>query len=208
MSRKSRPRRTVIGRIVQVCVAADFDFDLLCRAFADQDVVLASHVFLDVGREFVTGDADVFVSNDATEGDDRDFEVPPMSMIMLPIGSSTSMPMPMAAAMGSWIRPSFPPACSALSPTARFSTSVMPDGMQMTMRSEGLNQDFRLLIILIMPAPVISSAEVRNPPSFEAWLYFCGSSCICCAKRPMADTFEPRSLAGVLGSSATCLRSR
>ena len=62
-----------------------------------------------------------------------------MSMIMLPMGSSTSMPIPMAAAMGSWIRyTSLAPACSLLSFTARFSTSVIPLGMQMTMRRFGV----------------------------------------------------------------------
>ena len=61
---------------------------------------------------------------------------PPMSTIMLPVGSWTGRPAPMAAAMGSsmmWagLRA---PANSAASSTARCSTPVMPDGTQMTMR--------------------------------------------------------------------------
>ena len=61
---------------------------------------------------------------------------PPMSTTMLPVGSCTGRPAPMAAAIGSsmmWagLRA---PAYSAASCTARCSTPVMPDGTQMTMR--------------------------------------------------------------------------
>ncbi len=60
---------------------------------------------------------------------------PPMSQIMLACGSDTGSSEPMAAAIGSSIRyTSLAPACSADSCTARFSTSVMPDGMPITIR--------------------------------------------------------------------------
>ena len=54
---------------------------------------------------------------------------PPMSITMLPVGVSTGRPTPIAAAIGSaTMNTSFAPAPSAESRTARFSTSVMPDG--------------------------------------------------------------------------------
>jgi hypothetical protein len=60
---------------------------------------------------------------------------PPMSMIMFPLGWSTGRPTPIAAAIGSATRKtSRAPACFALSRTARFSTSVIPDGTQMMIR--------------------------------------------------------------------------
>ena len=68
---------------------------------------------------------------------------PPMSTIMLPEGSVTGRPAPMAAAMGSSIRyTSRAPAARAESRTARFSTSVMPEGTPMMMR--GLTRVCRL----------------------------------------------------------------
>ena len=58
---------------------------------------------------------------------------PPMSTIMLPVGSATGSPTPIAEAIGSGIVVTFPaPARMALSCTARLSTSVMPDGMAIT----------------------------------------------------------------------------
>ena len=62
---------------------------------------------------------------------------PPMSSTRLPRGSCTGRSAPMAAAIGSsTIATSAAPASKAESMTARFSTWVMPEGMQMTM--EGL----------------------------------------------------------------------
>jgi hypothetical protein len=62
---------------------------------------------------------------------------PPMSTIMLAAGSSTGRPTPRAAAMGSrMVMTSRAPAWVADSFTARFSTSVMPEGMAMTTRGE------------------------------------------------------------------------
>ena len=63
---------------------------------------------------------------------------PPMSTIMLPVGSLTGRPAPIAAAMGSSINPAQrAPALSAASRTARFSTSVTPDGMPSSIRGLG-----------------------------------------------------------------------
>ena len=61
---------------------------------------------------------------------------PPMSTIMLPLGSCTGMSAPIAAAIGSSMMCTGlrAPAYSAASCTARCSTPVMPDGTQMTMR--------------------------------------------------------------------------
>ena len=58
---------------------------------------------------------------------------PPISIIMMPSGALISMPAPIAAATGSSIRyTALPPACSAASFTARFSTSVTPLGTHTT----------------------------------------------------------------------------
>ena len=55
---------------------------------------------------------------------------PPMSTTMLPTGSETGSPAPIAAAIGCSIRyASRAPAWSVASMTARFSTSVTPLGM-------------------------------------------------------------------------------
>jgi hypothetical protein len=61
---------------------------------------------------------------------------PPTSTIMLPLGSCTGSPAPMAAAMGSSMMNGSlrAPANTAASCTARFSTPVTPDGTQMTIR--------------------------------------------------------------------------
>ncbi len=59
---------------------------------------------------------------------------PPMSTTMLPVGSETGRPAPMAAAIGSSISSTLlAPAWRAASSTARRSTSVTPEGMQMMM---------------------------------------------------------------------------
>ena len=58
---------------------------------------------------------------------------PPMSTIMLPVGSATGRPTPIADAIGSGMVMTFAaPACMALSCTARLSTSVMPEGTATT----------------------------------------------------------------------------
>ncbi len=60
---------------------------------------------------------------------------PPMSTTMLPVGSPTGRPAPMAAAIGSSIRYAWrAPADRQASSTARFSTPVTPLGTQTTTR--------------------------------------------------------------------------
>ena len=60
---------------------------------------------------------------------------PPMSTTMLPVGSPTGRPAPMAAAIGSSIRYAWrAPALRHASSTARFSTPVTPEGTQTTTR--------------------------------------------------------------------------
>ena len=64
---------------------------------------------------------------------------PPMSTISEPDGSLTGSPAPIAAAIGSSIsRAQRAPALSAASRTARFSTSVTPDGMPSSIRGRGM----------------------------------------------------------------------
>ena len=63
---------------------------------------------------------------------------PPMSTIIEPLGSITGRLAPIAAAMGSSMRKTArAPALSAASCTARFSTSVTPEGMPMETRGRG-----------------------------------------------------------------------
>jgi hypothetical protein len=60
---------------------------------------------------------------------------PPMSTIMLPVGSVIGRPAPIAAAMAcSMMKTSDAPARRAESCTARFSTCVMPEGTEITIR--------------------------------------------------------------------------
>ncbi len=67
---------------------------------------------------------------------------PPMSTMRLPDGSLTGRPAPIAAAIGSSMsRAQRAPALSAASRTARFSTSVTPDGMPSSIRGRGIEPD-------------------------------------------------------------------
>ena len=64
---------------------------------------------------------------------------PPMSTISDPDGSLTGRPAPMAAAIGSSIsRAQRAPALMVASRTARFSTSVTPEGMPTRTRGRGM----------------------------------------------------------------------
>ena len=63
---------------------------------------------------------------------------PPMSTIMQPAGSVIGSPAPIAAAIGSSMsQASRVPAFIVASWTARFSTSVTPEGMPTTTRARG-----------------------------------------------------------------------
>ncbi len=85
---------------------------------------------------------------------------PPISMIMLPAGSCTGSPTPIAAAIGSSIKyTSRAPACVADSRTARFSTSVIPDGTAITTR--GFTRTLRLCT-LVMKCRNIASVTSKS----------------------------------------------
>ncbi len=85
---------------------------------------------------------------------------PPMSMIMLPAASCTGRPTPMAAAMGSSMRcTSRAPAWVADSLTARFSTSVMPEGTAMTTRGRTI---LRRLCTFVMKCRSIASVISKS----------------------------------------------
>ncbi len=134
---------------------------------------------------------------------------PPMSTIMFPSGASTSRPIPNAAAMGSKIiYTSRPPACSAESRTARISTSVLPEGIQITTRNEGENRPpLFLLAILIIPR-IICSAALKSAitPSLNGLtvrIFSCVFPCICLAFSPKAIILSVlRSNATMEGSSS------
>ena len=65
-----------------------------------------------------------------------------------------------------------PPACSAESRTARISTFVEPEGMQMTIFSDGLNSRPLVLTILISPRSMISAAlKSAITPSFSGRIF-------------------------------------
>ena len=136
---------------------------------------------------------------------------PPMSMTMCPSGASTLRPAPSAAAIGSYIMyTSRPPACSADSRTVRISTLVEPDGIQITIRSDGLKRWPLILTFFIMPRS-ISSAALKSAitPSLSGRIvrmFWCVLPCICWACSPMATTLPVcMSMAMMEGSSTTTL---
>ena len=70
---------------------------------------------------------------------------PPTSTTIRPIGSSIAIPAPIAAAIGSSIRCTRrAPAASEASSTARFSTSVTPDGAQTISRGWAIRRSITL----------------------------------------------------------------
>ena len=75
---------------------------------------------------------------------------PPMSTTMEPVGSVTGRSAPIAAAIGSSMRYAWrAPAWMAASKTARFSTDVAPQGMQMTMRGLACHGYLRTAALLM-----------------------------------------------------------
>ena len=89
---------------------------------------------------------------------------PPMSSTMLPRGLSIAMPAPSAAAIGSRIRSTFPePALRAASSTARRSTSVTPEGMQMTMCGRLNAPDFSALRTKYLSMAAVTSKSAITP---------------------------------------------
>ena len=89
---------------------------------------------------------------------------PPISTTMLPVGSPTGRPAPMAAAMGSSIRSTLlDPACRAASSTARRSTSVTPEGMHTTIRGRFSVPDFRAFLIKYFSMAAVTSKSAITP---------------------------------------------
>ena len=135
---------------------------------------------------------------------------PPISIIIFPLGCMIFTPIPMAAAMGSWIRyTSFPLTRSADSRTARISTSVIPDGIQMTMRRAGVKKRFLSAGIFLINILIICSEASKSAitPSFNgrivlmfSWVF----PCIRAASCPTAMIlFVTRSRATIDGLSTT-----
>ena len=92
---------------------------------------------------------------------------PPMSTTIEPVASATGRSAPIAAAIGSSIRYTWPaPAPIALSRIARRSTCVEPHGTQMMMR--GLGENSLLSCTFLMNCLSICSVTVKSAitPSF------------------------------------------
>ena len=88
---------------------------------------------------------------------------PPMSITMLPVGVSTGRPTPIAAAIGSaTMKTSFAPAPSAESRTARFSTSVMPDGTHTMTRGFTLKTWFSMMSVEEVAQHLLGHVEVGD----------------------------------------------
>ena len=137
---------------------------------------------------------------------------PPMSTIMLPTGSETWSPIPMAAAIGSSISITWrAPAFWAASLTARRSTSVIPEGTQITIRPM---DDIQPGLMRRMKPRISASATEKSAitPSLSGRMVsmsLCVRSCIRSASVPMATgLFERRSRATMDGSLSTIPLSR
>src|SRR3954452_23124125 len=136
---------------------------------------------------------------------------PPMSTTMLPVGSPTGRPAPMAAAIGSSIRYAWrAPALRHASSTARFSTPVTPEGTQTTTR--GCAQ--RFWCTFWMKWRSISSVTSKSAitPSFSGRMAEIAPGVrpsIRLASMPTAWTSPVReSIATLLGSGSTKPRPR
>ena len=139
---------------------------------------------------------------------------PPMSTIMLPAGSETGSPTPIAAAIGSSTRKTSPtPAACAASSTARFSTSVMPPGTAITTRGLKYLLQKRFGQTLLMKyrnmASVMSKSAMTPLFIGRMAMMFPGvRPSMRLASSPTASTrFEPSSIATTEGSRRTMPRS-
>src|SRR3972149_2566710 len=138
---------------------------------------------------------------------------PPMSTMSEPEGSPTGRPAPMAAAMGSSIsRAQRAPALRAASRTARFSTSVTPDGMPSSMRGRGMSptRSCTLCTKYLIICSVTSKSLMTPSRSGRTAMMLAGvRPTIRLASAPMARTFLVRaSMATTDGSLITIPRSR
>ena len=138
---------------------------------------------------------------------------PPMSTMRLPEGSETGRPAPMAAAIGSSMsRAQRAPALRAASRTARFSTSVTPDGMPSSMRGRGMSPTrscTRWTKYLIICSVTSKSLMTPSRSGRTAMMLAGVRPTMRLASAPMASTFFDRaSMATTLGSLMTMPRSR
>src|SRR3954468_18779661 len=119
---------------------------------------------------------------------------PPMSTTMLPVGSPTGRPAPIAAAIGSSIRYACrAPADRQASSTARFSTPVTPDGTQTTTR--GCAQRFWWTFWMKWRSISSVTSKSAMTPSFSgrmAWIVPGVRPSIRLASMPTACTSEAR----------------
>ena len=138
---------------------------------------------------------------------------PPMSTIRLPDGSLTGRPAPIAAAIGSSIRRAQrAPALSAASRTARFSTSVTPDGMPSSIRGRGISptRSWTLWTKYLIICSVTSKSLMTPSRSGRTAMMLAGvRPTIRLASAPIARTrFVLASIATTDGSLITIPRSR
>jgi regulator of protease activity HflC (stomatin/prohibitin superfamily) len=119
---------------------------------------------------------------------------PPMSTIMLPVGSDTGICAPIAAAMDSSIKPTLragTPAEIVASSIARFSTSVTPEGTQITtcgLREKKLPERAFLIKYLSMERVVSKSAITPSLSGRMATIEPGVLPIICLASSPTAIT--------------------
>ena len=138
---------------------------------------------------------------------------PPMSTMRLPDGSLTGRPAPIAAAMGSSMRRAQrAPALSAASRTARFSTSVTPDGMPSSIRGRGMSpiRSWTRFTKYLIICSVTSKSLMTPSRSGRTAMMFAGvRPTIRLASAPMARTrLVLASIATTDGSLITIPRSR
>ena len=138
---------------------------------------------------------------------------PPMSTMREPVGSETGSPAPIAAAMGSSMRRAQrAPALSAASRTARFSTSVTPDGIPITIRGRGMSPIrswTRCTKYLIICSVTSKSLMTPSRRGRMAMMFAGVRPTIRLASAPIARTFFVlASIATTLGSLITMPRSR
>ena len=122
----------------------DGDLDVLRGPLAEEQVVLAPGVRDDVLVHLVAADRGCsrLTTMPPRLMTATSVVPPPMSTMRLPDGSLTGSPAPIAAAIGSSMRRAQrAPALRAASRTARFSTSVTPDGMPSSIRGRGIEPD-------------------------------------------------------------------
>ena len=138
---------------------------------------------------------------------------PPMSTMSEPDGSLTGRPAPIAAAIGSSMRPAQrAPALSAASRTARFSTSVTPDGMPSSIRGRAIvpTRSWTLSTKYLIICSVTSKSLMTPSRSGRTAMMLAGvRPTIRLASAPTARTrFVLASMATTDGSLITIPRSR